>query len=246
MEELSELRRLETRAFFGFIAEHAGSDAELDRRTFHALARYTDEEYRTLSRLFLDADARASVAFLGRDADERAAIIEELDDEGHEIVLHGYRHVECAGLPYDLAHENLARGLDAIEDAAGVRPEGFFAPFKEVSEGTLRAADELGLTWILGRSEADAPDGIDLFDSVFPHDTRLLGGDGTPEAAFAELTDRAAPGETFLFHPNLVEYHGAMDEFDAWTREVRPTAVGRAGPEDVGVVLDCLRPLAVE
>lgn len=245
MDDVSELRRRETRAFFEFVSEHVTTDDELDTRTFHTLARYTEGDFRDLSRTFLDAGARASVAVLGRDADERADVIEQLHDDGHEITLHGYRHVRCGDLPYDLAHENLSRGLDAVEDATGIRPVGFFAPFKDVSEGTLRAAADLGFEWILGRSEAAVPEGIDLFDSVFPHDTRLL-GDRTSESAFAELADRAAPGETFLFHPNLIEYHGAMEVFASWTAEVQPTAVGRVDPDDVGVVLDCLRPLAVE
>lgn len=246
MDEPSNLESLETRAFFQFLAEHARSPDAIDARVFHSLARYTKSDFLELSEVVRSENARASIAFLGRDAHERASEIETLHENGHEVVLHGYRHLHCGEISYEIAHENLAKGLDEIEDAAGIRPAGFFAPFKDLSAGTLRAAAELEFDWVLGSPSASVPSGLKVVESVFPHDTRLLGDPETRSTAFEILETRAEPDSRFLFHPNLIEYYDALDEFRDWIAAVGPTTVGGMGDDDVGMLLDCLRPIAVE
>lgn len=245
MDRPSELKEREIRSFLSFVTE-AETERAIDARTFHVAARYDDTDFLEISETFLDADARASVAFLGRDAEQRASVVADLADAGHEIVLHGYRHLKCTDLSYDLAHENLARGLNALEDATGVTPRGFFAPFKQVSQGTLDAAVDLGFEWILGATDGTVPDELTLVHSVYPHDSRLLEGEASPTEAFEDLDAATEPGSTFLFHPNLLEYYGAVPAFRDWIRTKQPETVSAAGPDDVGVVLDCLRPIAVQ
>lgn len=248
MVEISDIKRREVEAFLSFVAG-AETERAVKARSYHILATFEQADFRQVSGLFTDADATASVAFLGRDVDDQAESIEMVHDHGHEVVLHGHRHVKFGGLSYETAHDDLSRGMSAIEDATTITPTGFFAPFKAVSEGTLDAASELGLEWVLGKPDdgASVPDDIELVDSVYPHDSRLLEGGESPQATFDTLEDAAAPGETFLFHPNLVEYYDAMDEFAAWIESVEPVSVTtQLSDGGTGVVLDCLRPLRIE
>lgn len=250
MDDPADIRLRETKAFLSFVAgieETEGEDYEraLDARSYHILADYTNDDFSSLSDALLDADATGSVAFLGRDVDEQAPAIEAVDDAGHEVTLHGHRHVSFGDLSYDTAYDDLSTGMGAIEDASGVTPTGFFAPFKGVSDGTLEAAADLGIDWVLGAPEGDIPDGLPIVDSVYPHDSRLLEGGTPPDRTFDRLAAEAEEGATFLFHPNLIEYYGATDAFVAWLSDVDPVRSVGEQLEDggVGIVLDCLRPL---
>jgi peptidoglycan/xylan/chitin deacetylase (PgdA/CDA1 family) len=245
MEDVSELRRREVRTYFDVIAR-GGSERLLRARSFHNLGEWEHGDYERLSDTLLGAGATGSFSFLGRDAERHAGAIETLDAEGHGIVLHGYRHVACADLGYALAHENLSRGLDAIEDAAGVTPRGFIAPRQEVNAATLRAVEELGMEWVLGRTDAAIPDGIDFREPAHPYDLILLNEGADPAAAFERIREQTEPGAALLFHPNMLEYYGALEEFGAWIGETSPVSVGTLFEEGgVGMINDAMRPLRV-
>ena len=248
MQDVSELRRREVETYFGVIAR-GGSDRRLRARSFHCLGEFDDGDYERLSTTLLDADATSSFSFLGRDAERYAGTIERLDDAGHEIVLHGHRHVACADVSYDLAHENLSRGLDAVEDAAGVTPRGFIAPGQEVNAATLRAVEELGMDWVLGRTDAAVPDGVEFHEPAHPYDLLLLNEGRDPAETFDRLREQTEPGVAHLVHPNMLDYYGAREEFEAWLAETGPVSVGTlvAGDgEGVGLINDAMRPLRLE
>lgn len=244
-----ELKRDEIETFLEFVQ----IDDEDRKRRARAAQLMTDiyegDHIPNLLELLDRTDSTGSFAVLGRDAEEQGSLITEIDDAGHDVVLHGYRHATFEDMEYERAHDHLSAGLDAIEDASGVRPTGFFAPFKDVSAGTLRAAEELGIEWILGRTEEDVPDAITLVGSVFPHDARKLVGEGkSPETTFVELQDLVEDGEIFLFHPTLVEYYDGMDEFESWLDRNRPTTVSQFiadGQEGLGLMLDSTAPIRI-
>lgn len=246
MPEPSDRLLREAKAYLSFVAA-ADSDRAVDARSYHVTRHYDADDFAALSTLLARTESTGSVAFLGRDANDRAATIERLRADGHEIVLHGHRHVKFGSLSYDTAHDDLATGLAAIEDATGITPSGFFAPFKDVSEGSLRAAAELGFDWVLGTARTDdVPKSIALVDSVYPHDTRLLEGGESPENTFETLRERADEGNVFLFHPNMLEYYDAVEEFERWLEAVNAVSVGDQRRDGgVGIVLDCLRPLNI-
>lgn len=246
MEDVSELRRREVRTYFDVIAR-GGSERLLDARSFHNLGEWEHEDYERLSGALLAADATASFSFLGRDAERYAGTIESLDADGHEVVLHGYRHVACADVDHGLAHRNLSRGLDAIEDAAGVTPRGFIAPRQEVNAATLRAVEELGMEWVLGRTDAAVPDGLDFREPAHPYDLILLNEGADPSGAFERIREQTKRGAALLFHPNMLEYYDALDEFEAWIEGTSPVPVGTLFEDGgVGMINDAMRPLRVE
>jgi peptidoglycan/xylan/chitin deacetylase (PgdA/CDA1 family) len=246
MHDVSELRQREVETYFDVIAR-GGSERLIRARSFHNLGEWEREDYERLSDALLDADATSSFSFLGRDAERYAGTIASLDGAGHEVVLHGHRHVACANVEYDFVHENLSRGLNAIEDAAGVTPEGFIAPRQEVNAATLRVVEELGMEWVLGRTDAEVPPGVDFLEPAHPYDLIMLNEGDDPPAAFDRIRDQTRPGAALLFHPNMLEYYDALDEFDAWIAETNPVSVGTCIAEGgVGLINDAMRPLRIE
>lgn len=246
MQDVSELRRREVETYFEVIAG-GSSDRLIRARSFHNLGEWQHGDYVSLSDALLEAGATSSFSFLGRDAGRYAETIEYLDDAGHEIVLHGYRHVACDDLPYDLAHENLSRGLNAVEDAAGVTPTGFIAPRQEVNAATFRALDELDMEWVLGRTDAEVPPGLDFREPAHPYDLIVLNEGPDPAETFDRIREQTEPGAALLFHPNMLEYYDGLDEFEAWFREANPVSVGTLFENGgVGLLNDAMRPLRME
>ncbi|MFB6160926.1 MAG: polysaccharide deacetylase family protein [Haloferacaceae archaeon] len=246
MDDVSELRRLEVETYFDVIAR-GGSERLLRARSFHNLGEWDHGDYASLAESLREASATSSFSFLGRDAKRYAETIEMLDGDGHEVVLHGHRHVACDDIGYDLAHENVSRGLAAIEDATGVTPPGFIAPRQEVNAATLRVLDEFDFEWVLGRTDAAVPDGLDFREPAHPYDLIMLNEGDDPSTAFDRIREQTRPGAALLFHPNMLEYYGALDEFEAWLDETGPVSVGESFESGgVGLINDAMRPLRIE
>lgn len=129
VKPIKDIRKREVEAFFEFVST-ADTERAIKARSYHVLGEYTAADFETTSQMFTDAGGSASFAFLGRDVNDQQSIIETVDDAGHEVVLHGHRHVSFGDLDYDTAYSDLSKGLSSIEDETGIRPQGFFAPFK--------------------------------------------------------------------------------------------------------------------
>ena len=246
MEPVSELRQRETETYLRVVAER-GPDADVAGFAFHNLGVYDEADFATLSDVLAGADAGASFAFLGRDADEQAEIVEAIDADGHDVVLHGHRHVACGDLPRSVARENVEGGLAAIEAASGVSPSGFFAPLQTMNAGTLGALDDAGFEWAVGHADVAVPRDLTVVEVEPLVDFELLTDDIDPEEAFAALTARAEEGGVFLMHPNVIEFYDATPAFEAWIDEHRPKPVSEWIEEGgVGLLVDAVRPLRIE
>lgn len=246
MDPVPEAMRREVETFLSFVAG-AETDEAVAARTFHITATYGADDYAGLADRLDAAGATGSFSVLARDLDFLGDAVAALDDAGHEIVLHGKRHTSFGEVDYETARDELAAALDAFEDAADVRPTGFHVPFMDTSAGTIRAASELGIEWVLGRTDADPPDELVLHEPIAPWDSRLLEGGTAPAAAFEELAGRADEDAPYLLHPNLQEYHGASEAFDAFLETVGPVTVALAlDGGGAGMVIDCAKPIRVE
>jgi hypothetical protein len=236
--------RREVRTFLEFVSR-ADSARTLDARAFHVTSTYETADFGALSTRLADAGATGSVSILARDLDHQAEAVAALADDGHEIALHGLRHTSFEAVDYDTAHAELSTALSRFEDAAGVRPDGFHVPFMGTSVGTVRAAADLGLSWLLGRPEVAAPD-LTVVEPVDPWDFRLFEDGLAPAEAFDRLDGPPAGDEVFLAHPNLYPFYGATDAFEAWLASRSPVSVAEAvGSGGEGLVLDCLAPIRV-
>ncbi|UWG46378.1 Peptidoglycan/xylan/chitin deacetylase, PgdA/CDA1 family [Halanaeroarchaeum sp. HSR-CO] len=247
MKDVSDLRQREVETYFEVIAEKGQNDRLRTARAFHNLGEWTHDDYVRLADRLAAEGATSSFSFLGREAERFADTIAYLDDAGHEIVLHGHRHLACETIEYDLVRENLTRGYEAIEAAAGVTPEGFIAPRQTVNEATLRVVDELGLSWVLGRTDAEVPADLAFREPAHPYDLILLNEGADPKTAFERLSEQAENGAMMLFHPNMLEYYDALEEYWAWLAETGPSTVGTAFESGgVGLITDAMRPMRIE
>jgi peptidoglycan/xylan/chitin deacetylase (PgdA/CDA1 family) len=243
--KIPEMRQREAEAWLRFVAE-AETERAFQARVFQTVFEYSDDDFERVVDAFDAAGGSAGFAFLGQDVHEHAAHIEYVDGQGQEVVAHGHRHGGFADVSYEVAHKELGRGLDAIEDATGISPNGASFPGIEASAGAAQAAADLGLEWIIGRTEA-APAGLDILplENTRPFTATGLLEDGmTPTAAFDELREAIRPDRTFLFHPPHLAYYDAFEEFTSFLKTLGPVKPSEQATEGGnGVVLDCTRPL---
>lgn len=112
---------------------------EVDPLFAHALPRFLD--------MLEDLGARATLFVIGADLvrPELREVIVAAHARGHEIASHSYRHDYKLSQrsPADI-EADLTRAADAIEDAVGVRPQGFRAPGYNLSEALISAVEVTG------------------------------------------------------------------------------------------------------
>lgn len=73
--------------------------------------------------------------------------VREIIDRGHEVAHHGHTHVPANPSIPGLIEDQLDRGLEALEKAAGVRPTGYRAPDGVSSEMGFRAMADRGFVY---------------------------------------------------------------------------------------------------
>ena len=93
--------------------------------------------------LFEEAGTKATFFVLGWVAERFPELVKRIHRDGHELASHSYDH----GLVYERSPESFAadlrRAKAAIEDASGVRVEGYRAPSFSITERSLWALDVL-------------------------------------------------------------------------------------------------------
>jgi peptidoglycan-N-acetylglucosamine deacetylase len=91
------------------------------------------------------AAVRAVFFLVGEQVEVHPELAQKVAEGGHEIALHGFRHVEHDELG-DTVRGDLERGAGAIEAATGVQPRLFRPPYGRFSERSYAAVTALGLT----------------------------------------------------------------------------------------------------
>lgn len=236
-------------------------DVELDTRVAHILDEFTPEDLSELAATLGDLGVRAgfSVPAIHLEEDDAmSSAVSRLADDGHEILLHGYRHTSFMDTSYETAHEELSRSLSIVEAETGATPTGLHVPYARASAGTIEAASDLGVEWVVGaeaepESESEAGDGDDggvhtLMSPIRPYDIQLLEAGNEPEAAFERVDENAAEDSLVLAHPNVHVHHGGAEAFAGWLgrRSVRPPgALAEGRGEGPGLLLDCFPPFQV-
>jgi peptidoglycan/xylan/chitin deacetylase (PgdA/CDA1 family) len=82
-------------------------------------------------------------------------LVLEIRDAGHEIGHHGFVHEPLSALEPEREREILQRGLEALEQVAGVRPLGYRAPNVDVSVNTVDILLEHGFQYDASFSGSD-------------------------------------------------------------------------------------------
>ncbi|QSE79347.1 polysaccharide deacetylase family protein [Rhodococcus koreensis] len=78
-------------------------------------------------------------------------------DGGHEVGHHGYLHEPMKGLDAATEARYLDRGLDALEEVAGIRPVGYRAPWWEMNWHTPELLAERGFVYDSSLLDGDEP-----------------------------------------------------------------------------------------
>jgi len=115
----------------------------------HAARAIYDKALPRLERLFESEGIPATFFAIGSDLDEtNAARLASLARAGHEIANHSFGHrYDLTRLDRASIRREIERGMDAIERACGVRPEGFRAPGYTITDTVFEVLEELGVAY---------------------------------------------------------------------------------------------------
>jgi polysaccharide deacetylase family protein (PEP-CTERM system associated) len=115
---------------------------------------------------------RATVFVVGELARSHPDLIREVASHGHEIGLHGLRHVTLANVGPQRLRAELMEGRSLLEDVAQVSVEGFRAPIFSLTPNTAWALDDI------------AACGFAYSSSVLPAANPLHGWPGAPRTPY--------------------------------------------------------------
>jgi peptidoglycan-N-acetylglucosamine deacetylase len=91
------------------------------------------------------AGARATFFLVGEQVESDPALAREIARRGHDVQLHGYRHVAHDLLAPDQAQHDLERGARALREATGVEARFYRPPYGRFSRDSYDACRALGL-----------------------------------------------------------------------------------------------------
>jgi len=94
--------------------------------------------------LLARADARATFFLVGEQVDRYPSVAAEIAAAGHEIAIHGYRHVLLLRRTPGALRDDFARARDAIASATGCSPTLYRPPYGVFSGPALQLTRELG------------------------------------------------------------------------------------------------------
>jgi len=129
------------------------------------------------------AGIKATFFLVGEQVERRPALAAEIAARGHLVALHGYRHRPQPALPARVVRDDVARGVAAVEDAAGMALRWHRPPYGLYSPAGLAAARGRNLTPLLW--------------SRWGKDWRRL---TTPERIAARVASHLRPGDVILLH----------------------------------------------
>ena len=110
-----------------------------------------------LLRLLDKHQIRSTFFVPGFTAHRYPGVVRDIAAAGHEIAHHGYLHEMPAGLSIEAQIVNLDRGLEALQDVAGVRPVGYRAPMWDLSWESPALLADRGFLYDSSLMDADTP-----------------------------------------------------------------------------------------
>ncbi len=106
----------------------------------------------------LDRQRVRSTFFVpGYTAHRHPGVVRDIAAAGHEIAHHGYLHEPLAGVGAAAEASYLDRGLEALEEVAGVRPVGYRAPMWELTWASPGLLADRGFLYDSSLMDADHP-----------------------------------------------------------------------------------------
>ncbi len=115
---------------------------------------------------------RGTFFVVGEESRRHPGLIRAIADGGHELALHGDRHVPVGSLTPDELAADVRRGKESLEQLGGIAVTGFRAPQFSLVAGCEWVADVL------------AEAGFSYSSSVLPAASPLFGYPGAPTTPF--------------------------------------------------------------
>jgi polysaccharide deacetylase family protein (PEP-CTERM system associated) len=172
--------------------------------------------------LLAEHGARGTFFIVGELAEAEPALVRTIASAGHEIALHGYRHVPLPQLDPATFRTETARGRAVLEDLGGAAVVGYRAPTFSLVPETRWAVDEL--------TEL----GFTYSSSVLPARSPLFGWPGQPKHPYrwpGGLIELPCPVATFGAHLANPYLGGVYFRVLPWTA-VR-IGLARSRPDEV-------------
>jgi len=118
-------------------------------------------------RMLERAGVRATFFVPGLTADLHPAMVEAVLAAGHELGHHGYSHVPYHRMTDDEQRRDIDRAFTSLARAGGgARPDGFRAPWWELTNSTPGILSEFGFAWDSSLMDDDHPYLLDTGTSV--------------------------------------------------------------------------------
>jgi peptidoglycan-N-acetylglucosamine deacetylase len=93
----------------------------------------------------------------GLTADLYPGMVEAIVAAGHELGHHGYSHVPYHRMTDDEQRRDIEHAFTSLEKVTGLRPEGFRAPWWELTNATPGILADFGVTWDSSMMDDDRP-----------------------------------------------------------------------------------------
>jgi polysaccharide deacetylase family protein (PEP-CTERM system associated) len=118
-------------------------DGVVPRMQWETLESRVERNTDRLLALFAECGIRGTFFVLGWVAERHPQLVARIAAAGHEIASHGFAHRLVYDLTPTMFREDIRRSKQVLEDAAGVRVEGYRAPSYSVTPRSLWALDVL-------------------------------------------------------------------------------------------------------
>ncbi|WP_238473920.1 XrtA system polysaccharide deacetylase [Altericroceibacterium spongiae] len=115
----------------------------IDRRDWNGLSDRVDRNVRLILDLFDEACVKATFFTLGWVAARHNSLMQELVARGHEVASHGWDHERVFTMDRAQFAADIDRARKQIEDAGGVRVQGYRAPSFSIDSRTPWAFEVL-------------------------------------------------------------------------------------------------------
>lgn len=102
-------------------------------------------------------DVRATFFMPGLTADLHPDTVRRIVADGHEVAWHGYHHEPPTAVSADALRDDLARGMELLEQLTGARPRGYRAPWWDLSLEAPELLAEVGFEWESSLMDDDVP-----------------------------------------------------------------------------------------
>lgn len=249
-QKQAQLRR-EISPYLKFI-QNMDSDRGLETRVSHITHDFFEDGINWLSSTLNDYGVTVGFsvpAVYLESADHIRKSIRKLSESGHEIVVHGYRHTSFMETSYETASRELSTAYDVFDRNFQLEPVGFHVPFMRCSPGTVRAAKEQGVEWIVGTSSSERDSSLTYLTPQSPYDLQLIEQGLSPTEVTAKLNSQAEYATLMLCHPNIHVCNGSMEAFAEWLAErsfTTPSTAANGDTAQPGLLLDCFPPFRVK